>query len=188
LEPYTISLIRDQHAHVLEQHVFEPNQVVSKETAYLITHMMMDVIQSGTGRRARSIGLPLAGKTGTTNSYRDAWFIGYAPNLVTGVWVGFDSLGTLGKVESGAHTALPIWKDFMGKSLNLLPIRTFTVPDGIEFVEVDQATGTLVTEPSQETTTEVFADGTVPQPPVRQPADPLDFYELDQLDEAVETH
>ena len=68
LQPYTISLIKDQHDHILEQHVFEPAQVVPKETAYLITHMMMDVIQSGTGRRARSIGRPLAGKTGTTNS------------------------------------------------------------------------------------------------------------------------
>ncbi len=187
LGPYTISLIRDQHDHILEQHVFEPSQVVSKETAYLITHMMMDVIQSGTGRRARSIGLPLAGKTGTTNGYRDAWFIGYAPNLVTGVWVGFDSVGTLGKVESGAHAALPIWADFMRKSLNLLPVQTFTVPDGIQFVEVDQATGALAAEPSQETTTEVFADGTVPHPPVRQPADPLDFYEFDQRNQAVDT-
>ena len=149
--------------------------------------MMMDVIQSGTGRRARSIGRPLAGKTGTTNSYRDAWFIGYAPNLVTGVWVGFDSVGSLGKVESGAHAALPIWTDFMRKSLNLLPVQTFTVPEGIQFVEVDKTTGTLVDEPSQSTTTEVFADGTVPHPPVRQPVDPLDFYEFDQLDEAVET-
>ena len=111
---------------------FEPSQVVSKETAYLITHMMMDVIQSGTGRRAKSIGRPLAGKTGTTNSYRDAWFIGYAPNLVTGVWVGFDSVETLGKVESGAHAALPIWTDFMAKALKLLPVQTFLVPEGIQ--------------------------------------------------------
>ncbi len=185
LAPYSISLIRDQHDHILEQHVFEPTHVVSKETAYLITHMLMDVIQRGTGRRARSIGRPLAGKTGTTNSYRDAWFIGYAPDLVTGVWVGFDSIETLGKVESGAHAALPIWTDFMRKSLKRLPVQTFTVPDGIQFVEVDQTTGTLVDEPSQDTTTEVFADGTVPRPPVRQPADTLDFYELDQLDQAV---
>jgi len=82
----------------------------------------------------------------------------------------------------------PSGKTSWARASTSSPIRTFTVPDGIEFVEVDQATGTLVTEPSQETTTEVFADGTVPQPPVRQPADPLDFYELDQLDEAVETH
>ncbi|MCY3728161.1 MAG: PBP1A family penicillin-binding protein [Nitrospira sp.] len=187
LRPYTISLVKDQNDHILEHHVFEPRQAISKQTAYLTTHMLMDVIQSGTGKRARSIGRPLAGKTGTTNSFRDAWFVGYAPNLATGVWVGFDGVETLGKLESGAHAALPIWTDFMSKSLNLLPVQTFSVPDGIEFVEVDQTTGTLVAEPSQETTTEVFADGTVPHPPVRQPADPLDFYEFDELDQAVET-
>ena len=187
LEPYTISLVKDQHDHILEQHVFKPRQVVSKETAYLITHMMMDVIQSGTGKRARSIGRPLAGKTGTTNSYRDAWFVGYAPNLATGVWIGFDSVETLGKVESGAHAALPIWTDFMKKALNMLPVRTFSVPEGIQFVEVDQQTGSLVDGPSKGTTTEVFADGTIPQRQTSQPADPLDFYEFDQLDPAVET-
>ena len=187
LEPYTISLVKDQNDHILEQHVFEPRQVVSKETAYLITHMMMDVIQSGTGKRARSIGRPLAGKTGTTNSYRDAWFVGYAPNLATGVWIGFDSVETLGKVESGAHAALPIWTDFMKEALSMLPVLTFSVPEGIQFVEVDRQTGALVDEPSKGTTTEVFADGTIPQRQTSQPADPLDFYEFDQLDPAVET-
>ncbi len=187
LEPYTISLIRDQQDNILEQHVFEPRQAVSKETAYLITHMMMDVIQSGTGKRARSIGQPLAGKTGTTNSYRDAWFLGYAPNLVTGVWVGFDSMGTLGKMESGAHAALPIWKDFMTEALKMLPVMTFSVPDGIQFVEVDRQTGTLANKPSKRTRTEVFADGTIPQHPSRRPVDPLDFYEFDQLEQTVET-
>ncbi len=186
LQPYTISLIKDQHDHILEQHVFEPAQVVPKETAYLITHMMMDVIQSGTGRRARSIGRPLAGKTGTTNSYRDAWFVGYAPNLVAGVWVGFDSVETLGKVESGAHAALPIWTAFMTEALKLLPVLIFSVPEGIQFVEVDQETGTLVDEPSKGTTMEVFADGTIPQRPSRRPVEPLDFYELDQLDQPVD--
>ena len=187
LEPYTISLIKDQHDHILEHHVFEPRQVISKQTAYLTTHMLMDVIQSGTGKRARSIGRPLAGKTGTTNSYRDAWFVGYAPNLATGVWVGFDSVETLGKLESGAHAALPIWTDFMARTLKLLPVRTFSVPDGIEFAEIDQKTGTLVDKPSKGTTTEAFAGGTVPHRPARPPADPLNFYELDQLDQAVDT-
>ncbi len=187
LHPYTISLIKDQHDHILEHHVFEPRQVISQQTAYLITHMMMDVIQSGTGKRARSIGRPLAGKTGTTNSYRDAWFVGYAPNLAAGVWVGFDSVETLGKVESGAHAALPIWTDFMAKALNLLPVLTFSVPDGIQFVEVDQKTGAVVDEPSKGTTTEAFAAGTIPQRPIRPPVDPLDFYEFDQLDPAIDT-
>lgn len=187
LEPYTISLIKDQHDHILEHHVFEPRQVISKQTAYLTTHMLMDVIQSGTGKRARSIGRPLAGKTGTTNSYRDAWFVGYAPNLATGVWVGFDSVETLGKLESGAHAALPIWKDFMAKALKLLPVRTFSVPNGIQFVEIDLKTGAVVDKPSKGTTTEVFAASTIPQRPILPPADPLNFYELDQLDQAVDT-
>lgn len=182
LAPYTISLVHDQEGRTLAQHVFEPSQVVSKETAYLITHMMMDVIQNGTGKRARFIGRPLAGKTGTTNGFRDAWFVGYAPNLVTGVWVGFDSVEPLGKVESGAHAALPIWTHFMSRALNTLPVQTFSIPEGIQFVEIDRQTGALVNEPTQDTTTEIFAEGTVPQRPVRQPADPLAFYELDQLE------
>lgn len=183
LAPYTISLVNDQEGRMLDQHVFEPSQVVSKETAYLITHMMMDVIQNGTGKRARFIGRPLAGKTGTTNGFRDAWFVGYAPNLVTGVWVGFDSVEPLGQVESGAHAALPIWTHFMSRALNTLPVQTFSIPEGIQFVEIDRKTGALVNEPTQDTTTEIFAEGTVPQRPVRQPADPLAFYELDQLEQ-----
>ncbi len=182
LQPYTISMIQDPAGRTLDQHLFEPRQVVSKETAYLITHMLIDVIQNGTGKRARSIGRPLAGKTGTTNSYRDAWFVGYAPNLVAGVWVGFDSMGTLGKVESGARAALPIWKQFMAKTLNALPVQTFVPPEGIQVAEVDPATGALVGEPTTHSTTEVFAKGTLPQHPVAGTPDPLDFYELDQLE------
>ena len=74
---------------------------------------------------------------------------------------------TLGKVESGAHAALPIWTDFMKEALNMLPVLTFSVPEGIQFVEVDRQTGALVDEPSKGTTTEVFADGTIPQRPVQ---------------------
>ena len=143
----------------------------------------MDVIQSGTGKRARKIGRPLAGKTGTTNRYRDAWFVGYAPNLAVGVWVGFDSVETLGKVESGAHAALPIWTQFVSRALQSLPVQTFAIPEGIRFVEVDEATGTLVKEPTRNTTTEVFAEGAIPHSSVRHTANPLDFYEFDQFDE-----
>jgi len=180
LPPYTISIVKDQEDKILEQHLFEPRQVITQETAYLITHMMMDVIQSGTGRRARKIGRPLAGKTGTTNSYRDAWFVGYAPNLAVGVWVGFDSVETLGRVESGAHAALPIWTHFMAEALKTVPVQTFAIPEGIQFAEINQSTGTLVSEPTKSTTTEVFAEGTVPQRADQMTVDPLDFYEFDQ--------
>lgn len=183
LRPYTISIAKDQEDKVLEQHLFEPRQVVSQETAYLITHMMMDVIQRGTGRRARSIGRPLAGKTGTTNNFQDAWFVGYAPNLAVGVWIGFDDVERLGKRESGAHAALPIWTQFVAEALKSVPVQTFTIPEGIQFVEIDQKTGALVNEPTSTSTTEVFAKGTVPQRPARSTADPLDFYEFDQLEQ-----
>ena len=117
LRPYQITLVKDVKGEILEQHLFEPRQAMTQENAYLTTNMLMDVIQSGTGRRAKRIGRPLAGKTGTTNGYNDAWFVGYAPNLATGVWVGFDSVRTLGRLESGAHAALPIWTEFMGQAL-----------------------------------------------------------------------
>ena len=180
LQPYTLSIVKDYDGHTLEQHLFEPREVVSKETSYLITHMMMDVIQTGTGRKAKKIGRPLAGKTGTTNSFRDAWFVGYAPNLAVGVWVGFDGAQTLGKVESGAHAALPIWIAFMSKALESLPVKTFTIPAGIQFAQINSKTGALSKEHSETTTMEVFAKGTVPKAiPIAAP-NPLDFYELDQ--------
>ncbi|WP_454060933.1 penicillin-binding protein 1A [Candidatus Nitrospira salsa] len=181
LPPYTITMVKNLEGEVLEQHIFEPQQAVSKETAYLVTNMMMDVIQSGTGRRAKSIGRPLAGKTGTTNSYRDAWFVGYAPNLATGVWVGFDGVRTLGRLESGAHAALPIWTDYMAKALEPLPVTTFSIPDGIRFAQVDTETGTLPSQLSKSITTEVFAEGTEPSKPVTPKPTPLDFFEMDQI-------
>ncbi len=181
LPPYTITMVKSLEGEVLEQHIFEPQQVTSKETAYLLTNMMMDVIQSGTGRRAKSIGRPLAGKTGTTNSYQDAWFVGYAPNLATGVWVGFDGVRTLGRLESGAHAALPIWTQFMGKALQPLPVTTFTIPEGIRFSQVDTTTGTLPSKTSTTITTEVFAEGTEPSKPVTPKPSPLDFFEMDQI-------
>lgn len=179
LSPYAISQVKDQSGITLQQHFFEPREVVSKVTAYLITHMMMDVIQSGTGRRAKSIGRPLAGKTGTTNLYKDAWFVGYAPNLAVGVWVGFDGAQTLGKVESGAHAALPIWTEFMQHALSDLPVMTFAIPEGIQFAEVETSTGQLAKQPSQTTTTEVFAKGTLPKKSPESVVNPLDFYEMD---------
>ncbi len=185
LAPYTVSTIEDPDGRILEQHLFEPRQAVSRETAYLMTHMLMDVIQHGTGRRARSIGYPLAGKTGTTNSYRDAWFVGYAPHLVTGVWVGFDSMDMLGKVETGARAALPIWKEFMTEALKTLPPRTFTIPEGIQFAEIDPTTGAMVGKPTRRSVTEVFAADTIPQHPVPGTADPWDFYEMDEAERGV---
>jgi penicillin-binding protein 1A len=181
LRPYQITLVKDVKGEILEQHLFEPRQAMTQENAYLITNMLMDVIQSGTGRRAKRIGRPLAGKTGTTNGYNDAWFVGYAPNLATGVWVGFDSVRTLGRLESGAHAALPIWTEFMGKALRNVPVMTFTIPEGIQFAQIDTTTGDLPTKTSQNISTEVFRKGTEPGKGAVQKANPMDFFEFDRM-------
>ncbi len=181
LRPYQITLVNDMKGEILEQHLFEPRQAMTQENAYLTTNMLMDVIQSGTGRRAKKIGRPLAGKTGTTNGYNDAWFVGYAPNLATGVWVGFDSVRTLGRLESGAHAALPIWTEFMGQALRNLPVMTFRIPEGIQFAQIDTTTGDLPTKTSRHISTEVFRKGTEPGKAAPQKANPMDFFEFDRM-------
>lgn len=181
LQPYKITLVKNFKGEIIEQHLFEPRQAMEQENAYLTTHMLMDVIQSGTGRRAKKIGRPLAGKTGTTNGFNDAWFVGYAPNLATGVWVGFDSVRTLGRRESGAHAALPIWTQFMGQALRDLPVMTFTIPEGIQFAQVDTTTGYLPTKTSRHISTEVFRKGTEPVKAPTKKANPMDFFEFDRM-------
>ena len=143
LDPYAVSVVQDPSGAILGQNLFAPRQVVSTETAYLITNVLEDVIQRGTGQQAKSLARPIAGKTGTTNDYTDAWFVGYTPNLVVAVWVGFDDLRSLGETESGAHAALPIWIDFMREALQQLPEIPFEIPENILFVNVDPETGLL---------------------------------------------
>ncbi len=181
LPPYLITHVKNLNGEILEQHFFEPQQAMKPENAYLITNMLMDVIQSGTGRLAKPIGLPLAGKTGTTNSYNDAWFVGYSPNLATGVWVGFDDVRTLGRLESGAHAALPIWTDFVAEALRDLPVMTFPIPEGVQFAQVDPKTGELPSKTSRLITTEVFRKGTEPEKAARKKSNPMEFFEFDRL-------
>ena len=181
LEPYALAMVQDNTGQTLEQTLFEPRQVVSKETAYLVTNMLEDVIQRGTGLQAKSIGRPIAGKTGTTNDYTDAWFIGFTPNLAVGVWVGFDDVRTLGETESGAHAALPIWMDFMREALEQLPMMSFEIPDDIVFVRIDPSTGLLASDQAEQDTVEIFMKGTEPTQSAPQRIVPTDFYRLDQV-------
>ena len=185
-EPYAILFVKDNAGQVLEQTEPQAVEVISKETAYLITNMMEDVIQKGTGQAAKVIGRPIAGKTGTTDEFINAWFIGGAPNLVTGIYVGFDDRRSLGETESGAHAALPIWINFMQKALKPLPVMAFTIPEGITFVKVDPATGLLEGEQEGEASTvELFAKGSEPTQTTQRRLDPIDFYKLDQIPEGA---
>ncbi|MCL2760534.1 MAG: penicillin-binding protein 1A [Desulfuromonadales bacterium] len=136
-------------------------QVVSPEISFIITNLMENVVNSGTGQRAK-IGRPVAGKTGTTNDSKDAWFVGYVPQLVTGVWVGFDQGKSLGRGASGGQAAAPIWADFMKKAVADLPVRGFQVPSDIVFVYIDPVTGKLAKEGTPGSILEGFINGTEP--------------------------
>ncbi len=116
-------------------------QIFSEETAYQITSMLEGAIQRGTGRKLKDLNLDLAGKTGTTNENTDAWFVGFTSNLVIGVYVGHDEPKTLGKYETGAKTALPIFKSFIKKSVKRSEARPFKVAKNIKFLVIDQKTG-----------------------------------------------
>jgi penicillin-binding protein 1A len=140
----------------------ERSRVTSPQIAYQMVSMLQGVIQRGTGRRQRNIGHPVAGKTGTTNEFRDAWFVGFTPSLVVGVWTGFDTPQTLGKGEAGGRVASPIWGRFMRQVLKDRPPENFAVPPGISFVRIDAETGTLPTMRTRETLMEVFIEGTQP--------------------------
>jgi penicillin-binding protein 1A len=123
--------------------------------------MMESVVKYGTGWRAKALGRPVAGKTGTTNEYRDAWFVGYTTNIVTAVWVGFDNTKPLGSKETGAQAAAPIWVQFMKNVLSGDP-EHFSVPESIISCSIDPSTGLLSKGTSEEIML-YFKEGTEPK-------------------------
>jgi penicillin-binding protein 1A len=185
VQPYAISAVQDPNGQLLEQQSSEPQQVLSKETAYLITNVLEDVVQKGTGQLAKTLERAVAGKTGTTNDFTDAWFVGYTPTLAAVVWVGFDDMRSLGEMESGARAALPIWVEFMKAALPLIPATPFEVPEDIRYVRVDPRTGLLASEASEQAVMEVFTKGTEPTESAPEVVDPGEFYRVDQIPEAL---
>jgi penicillin-binding protein 1B len=137
-------------------------QIARPDTTFLVTDMMRDVLTTGTAAAARSMGLTIeaAGKTGTTNDQRDAWFVGFTPELLTVVWVGLDDNQPLGL--TGARAALPIWVDYMTHALAGRESVGFAVPEGITFADIDRVTGKLPTPACPMTVRSAFIEGTVP--------------------------
>jgi penicillin-binding protein 1A len=117
IEPHYIIKVADYEGHVLEQDYPDAKDVISRRTARVMVSLLQGVVEHGTGAAARKLNHPVAGKTGTTNDYTDAWFIGFTPSLTCGVWVGYDEKKNLGENETGGHTALPIWIDFMHEAI-----------------------------------------------------------------------
>jgi penicillin-binding protein 1A len=140
-DPFTIRKVTDSQGRILQEHIPEPQAVMRPETAYVLTNVMKGVIERGTATRARALKRPLAGKTGTTSEATDVWFIGFTPNLVAGVWVGYDVKKSLGPAETGGRMALPLWIAFMQRVLPDLPAEDFPVPDNVVAVRVNHETG-----------------------------------------------
>ena len=173
VQPRFIKRIESRDGQVLlNEEKTEEKRVMSEETAFLVTATLQDVVKSGTGHRAKELERPVAAKTGTTNNYTDAWFMGYVPQLLTGVYVGFDdNRKTLGFAETGATAAEPIWLEYMGKALQTLPILPFDQPAGITMVKVVPESGLLDCEGSPNAIFEYFKAGTQPTQ-CHQPAEP----------------
>ena len=167
----------------LAENIFfeDPDQLIKPTTAYVMTTLLKGVVEDkkGTGARARSVGREVAGKTGTTNNYFDAWFIGYSPQIATGVWVGFDKEKSLGKGEVGGRSALPIWADYMKAAHEGLPQMTFPVPDGIVFANIDSETGKLANASTKNILRQAFIEGTEPTAASGKSEEATDFYKQD---------
>ncbi|HNY66338.1 MAG TPA: PBP1A family penicillin-binding protein [Deltaproteobacteria bacterium] len=157
-------------------------RIISEQTAYIITNILCDAVQHGTGWKAKALGRMVAGKTGTSDENRDAWFVGYTPDVLCGVWIGYDdNMESLGKEDTGGTAAAPIFTDFMRAALSGRPVKDFRVPDGIIFSKIDAATGQPATEASTEVRFEIYKGDNVPQPQPEQPEAPAEDQFLKEI-------
>ncbi|MBX7099780.1 MAG: PBP1A family penicillin-binding protein [Myxococcaceae bacterium] len=175
-EPVMLTKVTDAKGTILEEHHASFEEVLPPAAAYLTTSLMRSVVEEGTATAVRELERPAAGKTGTAQEYRDAWFSGYTADLVVSSWVGFDDHSSLGPNETGGRAALPLWLSFMREATQGVPVSDFPVPPGVVQVRIDPASGLLAGKavPGR---TESFLEGTEPKqeaPPPGQ-VDPNDF-------------
>ena len=174
--------VEDRNGNVLEEMAPERRKVMEKSTAFIMTSLLEGVVQNGTGWRAKELKRPAAGKTGTTNNLYDAWFVGYTPQYITGVWVGLDEEAPMGKGETGSRAASPIWVEFMKRVHEGVPVEVFQPPEGVVFAKIDAETGLLPIAESETVIFECFKDGTVPTEHTKAPgviSEKSDFFKKD---------
>jgi penicillin-binding protein 1A len=163
MRPHTVVRVIDRQGNVLEENRPEPSDAIRADTAYVMTTLLQGVVQRGTAAKAAALDWPFGGKTGTTNDYTDAWFIGFDPDITVGVWVGHDQKKPLGPSETGSQAALPIWMDFMKAWIGDRKEKPeFPQPGNVLFVEVDPSTGGEADPATAKTIKEVFISGTQP--------------------------
>jgi penicillin-binding protein 1A len=164
MRPYEVVRVVDRQGNLLEENRPEPHDAIRADTAFVMTNLMRGVMTRGTAAAAAALDWPLAGKTGTMDEYTDAWFIGFDPDITIGVWIGYDEKKTLGRGETGANAALPIWIDVMKAYIakrGREPKPEFTAPGNIVFVSVNKSTGTPST--GDDAIGEAFIAGTQPE-------------------------
>jgi penicillin-binding protein 1A len=163
MRPYSVLKVTDREGNVLEENRPEPKDAIRADTAYVMTNLLRGVVQRGTATKAAALNWPVGGKTGTTDDYSDAWFVGFDPDITIGVWVGYDQKRSMGPAGTGAESALPIWVDIMKAWINA---RTeppqFEAPGNIVFVSVDRGSGNPAVEGTPNAITESFIAGTQP--------------------------
>ncbi len=162
--PHAIRLVKNGSGAVLEQHRAELTQAISPQVSYLMSSALRDVIDRGTAQVVRRLGFrrPAGGKTGSTNGFTDAWFVGFTPSLACGIWIGYDDRHELGKNGTGGLVAAPVWSTFMSEATEGLPVEEFPRPTGVVEVAIDPRSGKLATDACARKITEVFVEGTQP--------------------------
>jgi penicillin-binding protein 1A len=162
MEPIVVRYVTDAQGRMIEENIPQGREAVRPAEAYVLTQMLRGAVERGTAVSARSLGRPLAGKTGTTNDFSNAWFVGYTPSLAAGVWVGHDRTRTLGHDETGARAALPIWIALMRETLKERPAEDFPLPDNVAMARVDMTTGLLANPTCPRPVVMAFVAGSEP--------------------------
>ena len=163
MRPYSIQKVTDREGNVLEENKPEPRDAIRADTAFVMTNLLRGVVQRGTANKAAALNWPIGGKTGTTDDYTDAWFIGFDPDITIGVWVGLDQKKPIGHNQTGAEAALPIWIEIMKAWIgDRTEPPKFEPPGNIVFVSVDKSSGGAADETTPGAISEAFIAGTEP--------------------------
>jgi membrane carboxypeptidase/penicillin-binding protein len=163
MRPYSVMKVTDREGNVLEENRPEPKDAIRADTAFVMTNLLRGVVQRGTAAKAAALDWPLGGKTGTTDDYGDAWFIGFDPDITIGLWIGYDQKRSMGQAGTGAETALPVWIEVMKAWIgDRKDAPKFEAPGNIIFLPVDRLTGEPSLDGSPGSISEAFIAGTQP--------------------------
>ena len=162
VRPRLVLTVKDAWGETLYTAKKKTHRAMSRQTAYIITYLMQEVVRHGTGWRVKALNRPVAGKTGTTDEQKDAWFMGFSPYLLTGAYVGFDEPKPMGKYETGSRAAAPIWLGYRQAVEQEYPVQDFKRPPGVVMARIDAENGLLAAQNAKQSYSLPFKAGTQP--------------------------